>query len=83
MNNMNVKLILAFIVILMLPAISIGTLSYTTAKDAVEKEILHGIEQSMNLLDASIDNTLQPKIHDIEYFSESTIFQNYQDEKDR
>ena len=42
-NNINVKLSVAFIVILMLPAISIGTLSYTTAKDAVENTFIHGI----------------------------------------
>ena len=80
MSNIKVKLIVAFIIILIIPAISIGLLSYSTAKDAVEHEILQGIEQTISLLNSSIDSTLQPKIVDMDYFSQTTNAKIYQDE---
>ena len=61
MSNIKVKLIIAFIIILIIPAISIGLLSYSTAKDAVENEILHGIEQNISLLNSTINSTITTK----------------------
>lgn len=54
---------------LIVPAFIVGTLSFFSAKDAVKNEILAGIEENINLLNESIDNTIKPKIHDIEYLS--------------
>ena len=79
MSNLKVKLIFSFIIILIVPTISIGLLSYSTAKDAVEHEILHGIEQNISLLNSTIDSTLQPKILEMDYFSQITNAKVYQD----
>ena len=49
-------------------------------KDAVEHEIIQGIEQTVSLLNSAIDNTLQPKIVDMDYFSQRTNAELYQDE---
>ena len=54
---------------LIIPAIIIGALAYMTAKDAVESEILAGFTENINLLNTTIDNTMQLKIHDINTFS--------------
>lgn len=79
LNNIKVKLILAFVLILIIPSITVGVLSYNTAKSAVEHEIVSGIEQSINLLNSTIDNTIKPKTYDIDYFSQTTNSQLYQD----
>lgn len=68
-RNLKPKLILAFSLILIIPAISIGSLSYIIAKGAVEHEILAGIEDTIELLNASIDNTIGSKVHDVDTFS--------------
>ena len=80
MSNIKVKLIVAFIIILIIPPITIGILSYSTARDAVEKEIIHGIEQNISLLNSTIDSTLQPKIVDMDYFSQIVNAKLIQDE---
>lgn len=77
MNNIKVKLISAFILILIIPALSIGSLSYKTAKDAVENEITHGIDQNISLLNATIDNTIQGKINDAEVYSKLITKEQY------
>ena len=58
MSNIKVKLVFAFILFLVVPAISIGLLSYSTAKDTVEHEILQGIDQNINLLNSAIDSSI-------------------------
>ena len=41
-QKLKVKLSLSFIVVLLLPGLIIGSLSYLTAKDAVEEEVFNG-----------------------------------------
>lgn len=76
-SNMRVKLILAFAIILIVPTNSIGALSYETARNAVEKEILAGINESINLLNTTIDNTINPKIQAVDFFSKNVRSQHY------
>lgn len=78
-RNMKTKLILAFSLILIIPSIAIGTEAYITAENAVEHEILGGINESLNLLNATIDNTIQPKMHDIEFLSQKIDSELYED----
>ena len=80
MSNIKVKLIFAFIVFLIVPAITIGFLSYSTAKNAIENDTLHGIEQTISLLNSTIDSTIQPKIIDMDYFSQKANAKMIQDE---
>ncbi|MFC7686447.1 methyl-accepting chemotaxis protein [Ureibacillus sp. GCM10028918] len=65
LGNLKPKLIIAFAFILILPSIIIGTRSYIAAKDAIYNDLLHGIEDNLNILNLSIDNAIEPKIHDI------------------
>ena len=80
MSNIKVKLVVAFIIFLIVPANTVGYLANSTARDAVEHEILHGIEQSVSLLNSSIDSTIQPKMIDMDYFSQTIDSKIYQDE---
>lgn len=68
-SNIRTKLISAFAVILIIPAISIGFLSYNSAKSAVESQIMGEATDNIGILNTTIDNTIGPKIHDIETLS--------------
>ncbi|QCR32333.1 methyl-accepting chemotaxis protein [Lysinibacillus sp. SGAir0095] len=65
LGNLKPKLIFAFAFILILPSIIIGARSYIAAKDAINNELLQGIEDNLKILNLSIDNAITPKIHDI------------------
>ena len=80
-QRLKVKLILSFVVVLLLPGLIIGSLSYLTAKDAVEKEVLSGVSQNVNLLNASINHTIEPKIHDIQTFSQWITADQFSEEQ--
>lgn len=68
-KNLRSKLILSFALILIIPALYTGVLSFFSAKDAVRSEILAAIGENIFLLNESIDNVIKPKMHDIDYLS--------------
>lgn len=80
LRNIKVKLMLSFALILMIPAIVVGTFAYITAKDAVKEEILTGFYETITLVDMTIDNMLQLKVHDMEIFSGKISLNMYQGE---
>lgn len=63
------KLILSFAIILIIPSIVIGLMSYEVAADKMREEIIYSGVRSVNLLDQIINDTIDPKIHDVTYFS--------------
>lgn len=75
---MKTKLIFTFSFILIIPAIIIGSMAYVTAKDAVQHEMLAGFAENVNLLNSSINNTIQSKVYDIESFSKKITSEQYQ-----
>ena len=79
-NNLKLKLILSFSIILIVPAVLVGVLSYSTAKDAVADEMLGGFKQTINVLNSSIDDTIQPEIHDMNVYSKIIISRTYKGE---
>jgi methyl-accepting chemotaxis protein len=78
LRNIKTKLITCFAIVLIIPAIIIGTLAYMTAKDAVKAEMLAGFTGNINLLNTTIDNTMQLKMHDINTFSTNLTSKLYQ-----
>lgn len=68
-TTIRTKLIAAFALILIIPSVSIGYLSYTSAKNAVENQIMGEATNNIEILNTTIDNTIAPKIHDIERLS--------------
>lgn len=79
-KHLKTKLILAFSLILIIPAASIGMLAYETAKSSVEKEILANIEDNINLLNTNINSTINPKLHDIDVFYDQITSDLYKGE---
>ncbi|MEK3993319.1 methyl-accepting chemotaxis protein [Psychrobacillus sp. FSL K6-2365] len=76
-RNLKVKLFVSFLLVLMIPGIFIGYLSYSTAKESVVNEILDGIEENLNLLNISINNMIQSKLHDVDTFSQKVSSTQY------
>lgn len=72
------KLILAFSFFLIIPSLTIGFLGYQNARGAVEDEIFAGIEDTINLLNISINNTVQPKMYDVDIFYKGITPDMYQ-----
>ncbi|HWI47151.1 MAG TPA: methyl-accepting chemotaxis protein, partial [Rummeliibacillus sp.] len=76
-GNLKTKLIIAFLSILIIPSIFIGVQSYSTAKKAVKDEMLDGFAKTTNVLNISIDNTIKPKMHDVEYFANNITLKQF------
>lgn len=79
-RNLKTKLVLTFSLILIIPTIIIGSLAYFTAKDAVENEMFAGFNENLKLLNSTINNTIQSKIHDVEFLSGSITPKQFQEE---
>ncbi|WP_397539126.1 methyl-accepting chemotaxis protein [Rummeliibacillus pycnus] len=76
-GNLKTKLIISFLSILIIPSIFIGVQSYSTAKKAVKDEMLDGFAKTTNVLNLSIDNSLKPKMHDVEYFAKNITLKQF------
>lgn len=77
-KSIRTKLIVVFALILIVPSVSIGWLSYTSAKSAVEKQIITEAKDSTETLNTIIDQTISSKIHDIETLSKQVQKSQYE-----
>ena len=79
--SLRKKLIFAFLVILLIPALLIGYTSFKSTKNQILEEQQASAKESVRMLNSNITNTIAPKVHDIEYFAKK-INQSYlQDDK--
>nr|WP_042477335.1 methyl-accepting chemotaxis protein [Bacillus ndiopicus] len=67
--SLRKKLIFSFLLILLVPAIIIGYVSYQSAKEQIMHEQQASAKESVRELDSNITNLIAPKVHDIEYFA--------------
>jgi len=67
--NIRNKLILGFSAILLISSLLIGFLSFQEARKKIESEMLSSAGESIKVLDASINNTIAPKVNNVNYFS--------------
>lgn len=63
------KLTLSFIIILLVPSIAIGLISYQTAKKKINDELLHSAMVNTEILNRTIDQFIIAKMKDIELLS--------------
>ncbi|KOP80396.1 chemotaxis protein [Lysinibacillus sp. FJAT-14745] len=63
------KLYILFALILLIPVISVGSLSYLSAKNSIKEEILFSADESVNILNTLIDSTISEKMNDINVLS--------------
>ncbi|GIO04111.1 methyl-accepting chemotaxis protein [Brevibacillus reuszeri] len=68
-SNFKTKLISAFLLILIVPSVVIGTLAYNTAKREIETQIMKSASENVNLVDSIINNTIEPKMKDADYLA--------------
>ncbi|MGE7674752.1 methyl-accepting chemotaxis protein, partial [Lysinibacillus sp. NPDC094403] len=72
------KLYTLFALILLIPVISVGSLSYLSAKNSIKEEILFSANESVNILNTVIDKTISEKTNDINVFSEEINSSKYE-----
>jgi len=71
------KLYTLFALVLLIPVISVGSLSYLSAKDSIEEEILFSANESVGILNKLIDKTISEKMSDINVFSSEIDARQY------
>ncbi|WP_226665990.1 methyl-accepting chemotaxis protein [Metabacillus litoralis] len=69
--TVRMKLIIAFSIVLLIPSISIGLISYHSAKSEIEKSMLQTARESVQLINTSLNSQLEPIQEDINYFAQS------------
>ncbi|WEG16609.1 methyl-accepting chemotaxis protein [Alkalihalophilus pseudofirmus] len=68
--SLRMKLLISFAIILIVPSIIIGVLAYNSAKHAIEDEIISAASENIDLLNSFITEIIEPKINDMNVFSE-------------
>uniref|UniRef100_A0AAE9PS59 Uncharacterized protein n=1 Tax=Paenibacillus polymyxa TaxID=1406 RepID=A0AAE9PS59_PAEPO len=69
-KNFKTKLMVAFIAFLILPSMIVGALSFVSASQQIRNQIEESAEQAIIRTNFIIDSTIEPKVHDAEYFAE-------------
>ncbi len=72
------KLYTLFALVLLIPVISVGSLSYLSAKDSIKEEILFSANESVGILNKLIDKTISEKMDEINVFSSEVDAQQYE-----
>jgi len=76
------KLYLLFALILLIPVISVGSLSYLSAKNSIKEEILFSADESVKILNTLIDKTISEKINEINVLSKGIDSSMYEQQKE-
>lgn len=77
--KLRTKLYSTFALILLLPTTVVGLLSYNSSKAELAETLLASAEENVKLLNSNINNTLVPKLHDVNFFSEQISAETYGD----
>lgn len=67
---LKTKLIASFVILLLVPSLTIGLLSYQRAESKIEDGILDGADNTIHFLSNTIDSLIKPKLEQAGYFSE-------------
>lgn len=68
-KNFKVKLIASFVVILVLPAIAVGSFALDSSKSELREQMMIGASSNVELLNSIIDGMIEPKLNDVMYYS--------------
>lgn len=72
-HSVKSKLILAFAIILIIPSLAIGLVSFTTAKNKVSNQMERTASASVNLLDQLITQMIEFHMKNIDFLSQEII----------
>lgn len=80
-KNMNVtkKLLFSFFIILLATVSTIGSMSYKTAKQNFEEQIMLSAQENIKVLDNLINEIIEEKFNEIEYFAKTINRESYQE----
>ncbi|MFE3577328.1 methyl-accepting chemotaxis protein [Lysinibacillus sp. NPDC059133] len=67
--SLRKKLIFSFLAMLLIPTLLIGIVSYHSAGKQISKEQQASATESVRMLNTNITNTIEPKVKDVQYFS--------------
>jgi methyl-accepting chemotaxis protein len=81
--NMRSKLLLSFASLILIPTISIGAISYDSAKNKVEKQIMQSSTSEVKFLNEDIHNLIQSKISDVNHLSNTLSNEKVDNQKDK
>lgn len=73
--SIKFRLVFAFAIVLLIPTLTVSFFSYNNTENLIFEEHESTAEQSLNLLNSKITETIQPKLQQMSYFS-SYISQN-------
>ncbi|MEG0385815.1 MAG: cache domain-containing protein, partial [Solibacillus sp.] len=76
-KSLKSKLYFAFALVLVIPVVLVGSLSYLSAKESIKEEILFSTYESVKVLNSLIDKTMSEKKIDVSVFSEKINSSNY------
>lgn len=79
--SLRKKLIFAFLIILLVPTILIGVISFQSTKSQILAEQQASATESVNMLNTNITSMIAPKVHDIEYFAKKLNGSYLQDDR--
>ncbi|WP_018130546.1 methyl-accepting chemotaxis protein [Effusibacillus pohliae] len=68
--NIKKRLIVSFAAILLIPGTVIGWISFETAKSKVDQQMSQAANQSVQLVDQTINKFLEPEIRDVDFLSQ-------------
>ncbi|MGV2503384.1 chemotaxis protein, partial [Priestia megaterium] len=81
LNNFRTKLVLASAAILLVRSVTRGVSAYITAIHEIENQIINTAHQTVQSIKSVIDDTIGPKVHDVEFFASLVNNERY-NEKD-
>lgn len=70
-GSLKTRLIASFAILLLVPSLLIGILSYQSAKTKVEDQMVVGGKDTVYFLNNTIDMLVSPKVHQIQYFAQT------------
>lgn len=76
------RLIVSFLIILLLPSIAIGTISYQSAKSNIEDSMLDSTQKNVEIMRQTIDQFMNDQMDNIEYLSTAISTTDIENNKD-
>lgn len=68
-NGLRKKMLIFLLPIMIIPIIISGSIWFQTSKNKIQNEQINAAASNMKLLNSSISNLIQPKIHDVTYLA--------------
>ncbi|WP_025691659.1 methyl-accepting chemotaxis protein [Paenibacillus zanthoxyli] len=66
--TLRTRLIATYLIVLMVPGIIIGMLTYRTASSAVSDQLIINAQESVEAVNEIVNSNIQSKINDVDYF---------------